>query len=130
VSSRNPDTRSPGDAQHLRELTPEELAAALGRRFVHVAAFGQTSWLATLLAPLDADGEPLPAAGHSGALVRPPDSPSYTLVAASDAPLPALPALTLLSAGGELEAVTAQKRHLESVVADLERRLAQDGSSS
>jgi len=127
VSTPDPQTLT-GDARRGRALTPSDLAAALRERFAHVATFAQTSWQATLLAPADA-GEAPPSGAAADALAPPAGAAAHVVVAAGDAPLPALPAQAVLSGGGDVERLRVEKRHLESLVADLERRLAKGSSA-
>ena len=92
TSSLNPETFSPSPPHDVHEYTPDELQAALGRRFAHVRLYGQHAHLASIVA-----GPEVFAAGSGYARLSAEVSNSiaapaelYTVAAASDGKMPML----------------------------------------
>ncbi len=100
LSSPNRDVYIPGNPFHVHEYTPDELEAAVSARFEHVRVYRQRNHLASLIcgdetfavARLDQQIETDMRKGVAGAA----GDELYTLVAASDAPLPRLPSVGIL----------------------------------
>jgi len=89
VSTPDRDATVGRNPHHLRELTRDELAAALSERFAHVRLLRQDSYLGSAILP---EGASLDAALDT-ATVRSAgsvelDVSSYVIAAVSDAPLP------------------------------------------
>jgi 2-polyprenyl-3-methyl-5-hydroxy-6-metoxy-1,4-benzoquinol methylase len=93
ISSPNRDRYVPGNPHHRFEFTPEELSAALGRRFGQVRLLRQHDWLASGILE-DREFAASGAAPLEGVAVRKlvghePGAETYTLALASDGELPA-----------------------------------------
>ncbi len=93
ISSLNPETFSPaGSHPHVHAYTPDELRAALSRRFANVRLHGQHAHLASVLAGHEvfaAEGGHAPVPVEVYKLSAAP-AELYTVAAASDAELPVL----------------------------------------
>ena len=103
ISSPNRETFTPGNPHHVHEYTPDELRAALGRRFATVRLHGQHAHLASLLAGDEgfaAEGGHKPVPAEVRKLSAAP-AELYTVAAASDAELPVLDDIVTL--GGVFE---------------------------
>lgn len=103
ISSPNRETFMPGNPHHVHEYTPDELRAALGRRFANVRLHGQHAHLASLLAGDETfaaeDGNaPVPAEVRK---LSATPAKLYTVAAASDAELPMVDDIVTL--GGVFE---------------------------
>ena len=103
VSSPNREIFTAGNRQHVHEYKPDELQAALGRRFAKVRLHRQHAHLASLLAGDETfaaeDGRaPVPAEVRK---LSAAPAELYTVAAASDADLPALDDIVTL--GGVFE---------------------------
>ena len=103
ISSPNRETFMPGNPHHVHEYTPDELQAALGRRFANVRLHGQHAHLASLLAGDETfaaeDGNaPVPAEVRK---LSATPAKLYTVAAASDAELPMVDDIVTL--GGVFE---------------------------
>lgn len=86
ISSPNPDAYVGNNEHHVHEFRPAELREVVGSRLKNVAGFRQDAWLGSAIRPLD---------GDTGApdLLRTTEvekDPPYSLVVASDAPLPSV----------------------------------------
>jgi len=103
ISSPNREVFTPGNPHHVHEYTPAELEAALGARFAHVRLHRQNAHLASLLAgesAFTAQGAVEPLVAEVRKLVTAPTE-LYTVAAAGEAELPALPDVVTL--GGVFE---------------------------
>ncbi|MDQ2760382.1 MAG: methyltransferase domain-containing protein [Actinomycetota bacterium] len=100
LSSPNRDVYIPGNPFHVHEYIPDELEAALSARFAYVRVYRQRNHLASLICGdeifavgrLDQQIETDMRKGVAGVA----GDELYTLVAASDAPLPRLPSVGVL----------------------------------
>lgn len=93
VSTPNRDVYTPGNPFHLRELTPNELAAELSQRFQSVALRRQHSWVASGIFDDEAftatDHEPIDGVEVRKACADQPGQETYTIGMASNGKLPA-----------------------------------------
>lgn len=94
VSSPNPDVYPEGNEHHLHEYRPQELAALAGEFFDHVTTFRQHPWVASAIEPSEVAGEAPRGDGETrptrAVANVPPGGETYSIVVASDAPLPSL----------------------------------------
>jgi SAM-dependent methyltransferase len=128
VSSPNRGVYPGGNPFHLRELASDELERGLQSRFTHVAMFRQGTNIASLLT--DDRGH---AVGDAGVAVdarvhklfagRPGDE-LYTIGLASDAPLPAMTGIAVLTAPLD------QRELFEEVAAHKQRAVAAEAELS
>jgi SAM-dependent methyltransferase len=126
ISSQNPETFSPSPPHPVQEHTPDELRAALGRRFAHVRLYGQHAHFASVLA-----GHEVFAAGSGHASIpaevrnlSAAPAELYTVAAASDAELPAFD--DIVTVGGVFEV-----RHLlESIWAWEDQAIAAEADAA
>ena len=92
VSTPNRDVYTPGNPFHLRELTPNELEAELGKRFRSVALRRQHSWVASGIFDDEAfkvaDHDSIDGAELHKACDNQPGEETYTIGLASDGDLP------------------------------------------
>jgi SAM-dependent methyltransferase len=92
ISTPNRNVYAPGNPFHLRELTPNELEAALGKRFEHVLLRRQHTWVASGIFDDDdfrrGKNERLEAIELRKACEDELDAETYTLALASQASLP------------------------------------------
>ncbi len=104
LSVPNAAVYPPGNPFHLHEYLPDEVEAALVRRFANVRLYRQQSHFASLVGNDATLAEPAPERDLSRvrtlAQARPGEE-LYTIAAASDTELPDMSTLTLL--GGRLE---------------------------
>jgi 2-polyprenyl-3-methyl-5-hydroxy-6-metoxy-1,4-benzoquinol methylase len=101
ISSPNRGIYPGGNPYHLNELTAEELHETLKRRFAHVSLFRQHPWTASAILDdpglLSEDpGRPLELNTRKTVAVE-PGSELYTLAAASNAEVPALSGVSILT---------------------------------
>jgi GT2 family glycosyltransferase/ubiquinone/menaquinone biosynthesis C-methylase UbiE/glycosyltransferase involved in cell wall biosynthesis len=125
---------------HVRELTRDELAALLERRFAHVRLWGQRPAIGTFtygLEPMSRQAARLTALTVEGDAVRPElgalPSPWYLLAVASQAPLDSVNLDTVIvepsddaysSMVGTIRAYQSECRRLEHALADEGQRTA------
>ena len=124
ISSPNPAVYPSGNEHHVHEYRPDELAAAVGELFSNVEAYSQHPWLATRIEPADrtrGDGarrdDEAPAQTRTTATID-ADGETYAIVAASDAPLPALGDLVVLGSAFE---VSWWSQHAANVETEADR---------
>lgn len=102
VSTPNRDVYTPGNPYHLRELTPNELEAELGKRFGSVALRRQHSWTASGIFDDEAfrvaDHDPIQGAELRKARDNRPGEETYTIGLAGDGELPVGMGLVSLTA--------------------------------
>lgn len=94
LSTPNPEAYLEGNEYHVREFRPEELVAAVGKHFGHVALHRQDAWLGSKIEPADSAGRD--GAPESDEVIRTAaavESPDYGIVIAADSELPEVPAI-------------------------------------
>jgi ubiquinone/menaquinone biosynthesis C-methylase UbiE len=94
LSSPNRTVYLPGNPHHVHEYTPAELEEALAQRFANVALYRQHPWITSLITDDAGFAAKSAAAEIDGSLRKvvaaEPGDEVYTVVAASDGPLPSL----------------------------------------
>lgn len=110
ISSPNRGVYPVGNPLHMRELTKDEFECELSARFAHVAIYGQHSYFASLLGPMEVLALADPSASVEVEVAKlsggPPGTELHAVAAASDAELPLPPAHLALGEDvryGELE---------------------------
>jgi SAM-dependent methyltransferase len=91
LSSPNRGVYPTGNQHHEHEYTADELATAAGGLFANVARWRQHAWVASTVDAMDGE---TPAIRHRGEIA--PGEEIFTLVAASDGPLPELAGLAVV----------------------------------
>jgi 2-polyprenyl-3-methyl-5-hydroxy-6-metoxy-1,4-benzoquinol methylase len=140
VSSPNRGIYPPGNAHHLHEFTPSELESELRARLANVTLMRQHAYLtAAVLSEEQFAADAALGGIELTNLVTPGrDQEIYTLAAASDAELPPLPSLAMLTTplamrewvdhvSGYEETIRAQRRYIAeqgTVVADYHQMAA------
>jgi SAM-dependent methyltransferase len=112
VSSPNPGVYEAGNPFHLHELTADELHHELAARFPHTRLLRQFRLLASaVLADGDRMAAALEAVELHGLSVAPlaPGTETFSVVVASDAELPELPAWAAFAPSTELADVAAER---------------------
>jgi 2-polyprenyl-3-methyl-5-hydroxy-6-metoxy-1,4-benzoquinol methylase len=127
VSTPNPRVYPGGNPHHVRELTPEELAAMLGARFEHVGLLRQHNWMTSAILRDEAfsahaydvavDIEARKIAGGE------PGHETYTIGLASRTALPASRDVAVLGAPAEFRQVQEELRDVLDVVSAKEAQL-------
>jgi SAM-dependent methyltransferase len=117
ISSPHRGVYPAGNPYHVHEYTPVELEAALRSRFANVRMHYQNVWLGSLISGADALAVASADRELEGSVrkVTPaaPGEEIYTLAVASDAPLPALGNIVVLTGGADLAALHARIDGLE-----------------
>ena len=114
VSSPNPDVYPSGNPFHVRELAPAELQEAAASRFANVELWRQYDLLASTLMP-GPDRSAYEATSVSLVNVAALGSGQelYSLVIASDAPLPRSVAQIMVAPSTQIDAMNAESRRLQ-----------------
>ena len=122
-------TRAPNPF-HVREVSRDELLALLEPRFAHVALYDQALTIGSrlrALGPVEGWSQPhVVEAEHTGDMTwvtREDVSTEYLIAVASNAPLPALPPLSVLHDPSRQLLVRSARAHAETVAEPLEREL-------
>lgn len=93
LSSPNRDRYVPGNPHHLYEFLPDELKAALQRRFAHVRLVRQHDWLASAILEDEvfagSNADPIGGLEVRKLVGHEPGAETYTLALAGDGELPA-----------------------------------------
>jgi SAM-dependent methyltransferase len=130
LSTPNRDVYTPGNPFHLRELTPNELEAELGRRFGSVALYRQHTWAASGVFTDDefalGDAAVVPDAELRKAFADAPGEETFTIGLASDGKLPDAHPLVTLSADADLRSWSERLEHGSQVAA----AAAQEGEAA
>jgi 2-polyprenyl-3-methyl-5-hydroxy-6-metoxy-1,4-benzoquinol methylase len=125
LSSPDPDVYPPGNEHHVHEYKPEELVELVSRHFGEAESYSQAAWLASDIAPAAGQGSSQNGSAP-GVQVSPvsgaaPAEAVYTVIAASDQPLPNLGRLLALAAPFEVrwwsEQVAAARENAEQASA-------------
>jgi 2-polyprenyl-3-methyl-5-hydroxy-6-metoxy-1,4-benzoquinol methylase len=105
VSSPNPDVYPAGNPFHIHEFRPEELLTALRDRFDHTDLWRQQALIASALRKDAVEGAEPPVPTHRVALLADDAHVRdiYSLVVASDAPLPLIPEMVALVSSRQLD---------------------------
>jgi 2-polyprenyl-3-methyl-5-hydroxy-6-metoxy-1,4-benzoquinol methylase len=125
ISTPNSGVYPPGNPFHVHEYEPQELAAALGKRFGHVALHRQTAWLASAIfsgAEFSAAGSEETLSLHTVKLEsRAPGQETFTVALASQQQMTEPPALLTLGEPFEVrwwqEKIDLARRRAEEQVA-------------
>lgn len=117
ISSPNRGVYQEGNPFHTHEYAPQELRGALSKRFAHVRLERQQAWLTSLLCDermlaLDDPGQALELDARKVAGTA-PDTETFTLALAGDAPLPDARAVALLTSPEELDTWRERARSAE-----------------
>jgi 2-polyprenyl-3-methyl-5-hydroxy-6-metoxy-1,4-benzoquinol methylase len=132
ISTPNSRVYPPGNPFHVHEYEPQELAAALGKRFGHVALHRQTAWLASAIlseAEFAASGSEEALSLHTVKLdSRDPGQETFTVALASQQQVSEPPALLTLGEPFEVrwwqEKIDMAHRRAEAQVANALRAVA------
>ncbi len=146
LSSPNRGVYPPGNPFHQRELTADELLAAVGDQFANVRALRQHNWVTTAILGDEAfradTVERRLAADVRKVWAAEPGDELYSIVIASNAELPEIDALVLMTRGLEVrqwieelerqrarvddaaQRLATQREYFDLKVADLEERVA------
>lgn len=129
ISSPNRDAYLPGNPHHVREFVPDELEAALAKRFAAVRLYRQADWVAS--AVLDDDlqtsesADPLREVELRKSATEELGGELYILALASNSALPEPEPSVVLSSAAEIAAVAEGWQQLERERRELARRTIQ-----
>jgi SAM-dependent methyltransferase len=120
ISSPNRDVYPPGNPHHVHEYVPEELRAALGRRFPHVELRRQHEWMASaVLDDSQAADDTLTERGDvrlAKVFGGEPGSEPYTVALASHGLIPDVTSRVVLGGVAEVRTWLEQIRTLREAV--------------